>query len=160
MRNASRASEQALRRPGHHAPSLSWQAVSFAVVGASGTAITFVLLTLLHKVLGWRLELANVLAYGAGIVNNYIWNRLWTFRHVERRNMLHQGGQFAAVSLAGLVINTIVLSLLLHHGVNYVLGFGIAAVVTYGWNFAVNHRVTFRHRAPSAARPALPGEGD
>src|SRR5712692_7171932 len=138
----------------HHAPSLSWQAISFAAVGASGTVVTFGLLTLLHKVLGWRVELANIPAYGAGIVNNYVWNRMWTFRHVERRNVLHQGSQFVVISLVGMAINTAVLSFCIHHGINYVMAFGIAAAFTYGWNFYLNHRVTFRHHIHT---PHLPG---
>ncbi|MHB8578181.1 MAG: GtrA family protein [Dehalococcoidia bacterium] len=139
-----------------HAPSLSWQAMSFAAVGVSGTAVTFVLLTLLHKGLGWGIVVANVPAYAAGIVNNYTWNRVWTFRHIERRNMLHQGGQFAAVSLGGLIINTTVLWFCEHIGVAYLLSFGIAVVIAYGWNFYLNHKVTFRHRLP---RPHLHGHG-
>lgn len=139
-----------------HAPPLSWQAIQFAAVGASGTAVTFVLLTLLHKGLGWGIIIANVPAYAAGIVNNYFWNRVWTFRHVERRSLLHQGGQFAAVSLGGLVINTTVLWFCEHIGVSYLLSFAAAVAIAYGWNFYLNHKVTFRHSIP---HPHLPGHG-
>lgn len=141
-------------RSHRHTPSLSVQAISFAAIGASGTVITFVLLTLLHKGLGWEISLANIPAYGAGIVNNYTWNRIWTFRHVQHRNVLHQGGAFALVSLGGLLINTVVLAFLVHRGVNYLVSFAVAAVVAYGWNFGVNHQFTFRHKKAPVALTA------
>jgi len=132
-----------------HAPSMSWQAISFAFVGLSGTAISFLLLTMLHKGLGWQIVLANPIAYVAGIANNYVWNRLWTFRHVQRRNVLQQGGQFALVSLVGLLLHTATLSLLVYFGLHFVLSFGAATMVAFAWNFYVNHKITFRHQPPA-----------
>jgi dolichol-phosphate mannosyltransferase len=132
-----------------HAPPLSWQAISFAAIGLSGTAITFVILTMLHKGLGWKIAFANIPAYSAGIVNNYAWNRLWTFRHVEHKNVLHQGSQFVLVSVGGLIINTIVLTLVAH-SFDFRVAFVIAAGVAFFWNFGANHQLTFRHKAPVA----------
>ena len=162
--------------PRRHVPSLPWQAISFAVIGLTGTAITFILLTLLHKGLGWKIAFANIPAYCAGIVNNYAWNRLWTFRHVEHKPMLHQGGQFALVSVGGLIINTIVLTLLSHE-FDFRIAFAIAAGTAFFWNFGINHQLTFKHKAPAAlhaithphllhphhetpAPVTLPGDGD
>ncbi|HZU75494.1 MAG TPA: GtrA family protein [Dehalococcoidia bacterium] len=140
-----------------HTPSVSWQAIKFAVVGASGTALTFVLLTALHKGFGWPIWIANVPAYGAGIVNNYLWNRYWTFGHVARRNVLHQGSQFVAISVAGLVLNTIILQVVESATRDYYLAFLVAAGIVYCWNFVLNHQVTFRHTAEALRHPHLPG---
>ncbi len=138
-----------------HVPSLSWQAISFGVIGLSGTAITFVLLTLLHKGLGWKIAFANIPAYSAGIVNNYFWNRIWTFRHIDHKNVLHQGGQFALVSLGGLIINTIILTVA-SRAVDFRIAFAIAAGVAFFWNFALNHQVTFQHKVHAITHPHLP----
>src|SRR5262249_40371829 len=114
-----------------------------------------------HKGLGWQIWVANIPAYSAGIVNNYLWNRLWTFGHVERRNMLHQGGQFVVVSLIGLVVNTVILQLATHAQVPYLIAFLLAAGIVSAWNFAANHRVTFKptavHTAEVLRHPHLPG---
>jgi len=134
-----------------HAPSLSRQAISFAAIGLSGTAITFIILTVLHKGLDWKIAFANIPAYSAGIVNNYAWNRLWTFRHVEHKNVLHQGSQFVLVSIGGLIINTIVLTLVAH-SFDFRVAFVIAAAVAFFWNFGANHQLTFRHKGPAAIR--------
>lgn len=128
-------------------PALHWQAISFGLIGLSGTVITFVLLTLLHKGLGWGIALANLPAYSAGIVNNYTWNRLWTYRHQENGKVLQQGLQFGAISLCGLVINTAVLAGSEHAGAPYLAAFAGATVVTFFWNFTANHNLTFRHNA-------------
>jgi dolichol-phosphate mannosyltransferase len=149
------------------APSVSWQAVRFGMIGLTGTAISFVLFTLLNQRLGWRVVIANPIAYGAGIFNNYFWNRVWTYRHVERRNVLHQGSQFALISLGGLVLHTGILGLATRLGVSakrdffvYCAAYGLATAVSYAWNFSVNHRVTFRERAPKSlqvlAHPHVP----
>ncbi len=137
------------------APSVSWQAVRFGMIGLTGTAISFVLFTLLNQGLGWRVIVANPIAYGAGIVNNYFWNRVWNYRHVERRSVLHQGGQFALVSLVGLVLHTGILGVATRLGASarrdffvYCAAYAFATAVSYAWNFSVNHRVTFRERAP------------
>jgi putative flippase GtrA len=128
-------------------PAVHWQALWFAIIGGSGTIITFAILTFLHKGLGWGIALSNIPAYSAGILNNYTWNRLWTYRHVENGNVLQQGLAFAVISVCGLVINTTVLAGTEHAGVPYLLAFAIATVVTFGWNFTANHNLTFRHKA-------------
>lgn len=128
-------------------PSLQWQAISFGLIGLSGTAITASLLLILHGHLGWGIALANIPAYCAGIINNYTWNRLWTYRHLENGGVVQQGMQFAAISVCGLIINTAVLAGAVHAGVPEFIAFGIATGVTFCWNFSANHNLTFRHSA-------------
>jgi len=136
-------------------PSVSWQAIRFGMIGLTGTAISFVLFTLLNQRLGWRVIVANPIAYGAGIVNNYFWNRVWNYRHLERRSVLHQGGQFALISFGGLILHTGILGVATQLGVSvkhnflvYCAAYAGATAASYAWNFTVNHRITFRQRAP------------
>jgi len=148
-------------------PSVSWQAIRFGMIGLSGTVISFVLFTLLNQQLGWRVIVANPIAYGAGIVNNYFWNRIWNYRHVERRSVLHQGGQFALISLGALVLHTGILGFATRWGVGikrdffvYCAVYAGATAVSYAWNFTFNHHITFRERAPKTlqalAHPHVP----
>jgi putative flippase GtrA len=150
------------------APSISWQAIRFGMIGLTGTAISFVLFTFLNQRLGWRVIIANPIAYGAGIVNNYFWNRVWNYRHVERRNVLHQGSQFALISLGGLILHTAVLGVATRYfGVSaksnlfvYCAVYAAATGISYAWNFTINHHITFRERAPKTlqalAHPHVP----
>jgi putative flippase GtrA len=47
---------------------------------------------------------ANVVAYVAGMVNSFIWNRSWTFR--ARGKVLPQAVRFTVVNLVSLVLGT------------------------------------------------------
>lgn len=64
----------------------------FCVVGGSGLVVDMALLHVLASpaLLGWNLSLSKALAAEAGLVNNFIWNELWTFRD------LAQGGSAPA----------------------------------------------------------------
>jgi putative flippase GtrA len=48
--------------------------------------------------------IANVVAYIAGMVNSFIWNRSWTFR--ARGKVLPQAVRFTVVNLVSLVLGT------------------------------------------------------
>lgn len=54
----------------------------FCVVGATGMVVDMAVLHVLASAeqLGWNLSLSKVLAAEAGLINNFIWNELWTFR--------------------------------------------------------------------------------
>jgi len=150
-----------------HAPSISWTAIRFGLIGLSGTAISFALFTLLNQHFGWRVIIANPIAYGAGILNNFFWNRVWNYRHHQHNGLLHQGSQFALVSLGGMLLHTVALGVATRAGVSahtnfilYVLVYGGATALSYAWNFTMNHRMTFRDQAPATlhaiAHPHLP----
>ena len=55
----------------------------FLTVGAVGTFLDFSLLALL-KFLGFPTLFANSLSFSAGVVNNFTWNRLWTFADAKQ----------------------------------------------------------------------------
>ncbi|HNB37390.1 MAG TPA: GtrA family protein, partial [Anaerolineales bacterium] len=50
----------------------------FLTVGAMGTFLDFGLLTVL-KLAGLPTLIANSISFTAGLLNNFTWNRLWTF---------------------------------------------------------------------------------
>jgi len=123
----------------------------FLAVGAVGTLLDFSLLTLL-KLAGLPTLLANSLSFTAGLVNNFTWNRLWTFGDVIQPDWRRQLVQFTAVSLVGLALNNlIVLSL---EGIFGTMlgqpdwGYLPAKVIATGavvfWNYFANRMWTFK----------------
>src|SRR5574341_1992552 len=78
----------------------------FALVGALGTLIDFGLLMIGKELLGLPTALANILSFSAGTLNNFTLNRLWTYADARTKRPLLQLAQFAAVSAAGLGLNT------------------------------------------------------
>lgn len=123
----------------------------FLTVGALGTCIDIFLFISLRSGLGYSVLLANVVAYCAGMLNNYMLHRRWTYREIAHKAVGVQAFQFAVVSLTALALNT-VLVLLLTPVFGSVLGTRladlsaklVATVAGIGWNFFANHVWTFR----------------
>lgn len=123
----------------------------FLTVGALGTLIDFGILTVL-KLAGLPTLLANSLSFTAGLLNNFTWNRLWTFADSVKANWRRQLAQFTLVSLVGLALNNlIVLSL---EGVfsewfgaqwAYLPAKVIATGVVVFWNYFANRMWTFKN---------------
>jgi len=56
------------------------QGSKFLLVGVLNAVIGLGIIYSTYNLLGLNYKLANVLGYGCGIVNSFIWNRKWTFR--------------------------------------------------------------------------------
>jgi len=58
------------------------QFLRFCLVGVSGTGVDMVLLFLLadSKTLGWNIAVSKVCAAEIALLNNFLWNELWTFK--------------------------------------------------------------------------------
>jgi putative flippase GtrA len=123
----------------------------FAVVGASGTVIDLVLLTILKTGFGLPTVLANTLSYSAGIINNFALNRAWTFRDARTKSLAAQFVQFAIVSGIGLLLNDLIVVTLekpfgnlpgnMHAG--YIPAKIAATGLVLIWNFMANRLWTF-----------------
>lgn len=128
----------------------------FMVVGAGGTTLDFAILTVL-KLAGVATLLANTTSFSAGVVNNFWWNRQWTFAEARRQRWQAQLVQFAIVSLVGLAINNFVVALLEDVMGSWLgqptWGYLPAKVVATGvvvfWNYLANRHWTFNLEANS-----------
>jgi putative flippase GtrA len=129
---------RALRRPAN------WvQLAKFATVGASGYVVNLVVYTALLRGAGWHYALAATGSFIVAVTNNYIWNRLWTFRD-QRGHVAFQGLRFLVVALAAYVANLGILSLLILIGLDKVLAQAIAIVLVTPLNFVGNKLWSFR----------------
>ncbi|HEX9615843.1 MAG TPA: GtrA family protein [Anaerolineales bacterium] len=135
-------------------------AARFLLVGMLGTLVDFSLFALLHTPLGMPTLFANSLSYSAGILNNYILHRRWTFAHRPQRAASKQFSQFMGVSLSALLINNLVVLLLTssfsEQFAENAFGVYFAKVCAIGvgmiWNFLANHLWIFR-AAPASDPP-------
>jgi len=120
-----------------------------------GTLIDITLFAGLYTWLGAPTLAANTLSYSAGIVNNFVWHRCWTFAHRPPKPTGAQFSQFAVVSLSALMLNNLLVLLLApslgtlfaHAGYGTLLAKICATGVGLGWNFFVNNLWTFRDAA-------------
>jgi dolichol-phosphate mannosyltransferase len=126
----------------------------FCLVGMSGVVIDMALLYLLSdpSTLHWGLTRSKLLASEAALINNFIWNDLWTFGEISR--LQNQWGQrlkrflkFNAICAFGLLLNVLILNFEFNklHMNRYAANLIAIAIVTiwnYGTNWKLNWRVT------------------
>ena len=120
------------------------QFVKFAIVGASGTVVNFIVAHALEKTtaLGWFADFS--IGFMAGGVSNYFLNRVWTFR--SRRNPLVEGTQFLAVSAVALIAGNVVIAAAQRSGFHHFTLTWLAATIAGVFiNFFLNKYWTFRH---------------
>lgn len=88
-------------------------------------------------------QLAAVAAFAVAVVNNFLWNRYWTFRSTAAPTSF-QAPRFFAVSIASLGLNLAVLELIWQAGaVGPLAAQAIAVAVATPFNFLGNRLWTF-----------------
>ncbi|MDO8582170.1 MAG: GtrA family protein [bacterium] len=116
----------------------------YAIVGASNTALDFVVYIALTRVVGFYFLAANLFSYALVMVWSFFWNKHWTF---VNPSPLHRG-QF----LKFLLVN--VVALLLSQGILFITVtqlywfdlWGKALTISVGvfWSFTMHRLWTFR----------------
>lgn len=121
------------------------QLAKFCAVGAVGYLLNLgVYDGLLHA--GLHYLLAATCSFLVAVTNNYVWNRVWTFRD-RRAGIAAQGTRFFVVALASLAVNLGVLHLLILGGAGKLVAQAAAIVIVTPLNFLGNRLWSFRHRA-------------
>lgn len=128
------------RRPANWA-----QLFQFGVVGAVGYVVNLAVFAALTVLFDVQHIAAAVLAFCVAVSNNFLWNRIWTFREsAEGGHTGFQATRFFAVSLAGLAVNLAVLALLVDLlGAPDIPSQAIAIAVATPVNFIGNKLWTF-----------------
>jgi len=129
---------RALRRPAN------WvQLAKFGAVGATGYVVNLAVYTALLRGAGWHYAYAATVSFLVAVTNNYVWNRVWTFRH-QRGHVAFQGLRFFVVALVAYLANLGILSALIALGMDKVLAQAIAIVLVTPLNFVGNKLWSFR----------------
>jgi len=121
------------------------QLVKFCLVGATGYVVNLAVYTVLLEAADFHYLPAAIGSFLVAVTNNYLWNRVWTFRH-QRGHVVLQGARFLVVSTLALGANLLVLHLLVSAGLGEVVAQAIAIVVVTPVNFVGNKLWSFRHR--------------
>jgi putative flippase GtrA len=137
-----------LRRRATHAlrQRHNWeQLAKFCVVGASGYAVNLAVYSLLLNWANFAYWLAATGSFLVAVTNNYVWNRVWTFRH-QRGHFAYQGLRFFIVSLTVYGANLGLLTGFVHAGLGKIVSQAIAVVLVTPLNFIGNKLWSFRRR--------------
>jgi putative flippase GtrA len=123
----------------------SWeQLLRFALVGASGYVVNLAVFALAVEGAGLGHRAGAVLAFGVALTNNFIWNRVWTFR-ARAGHAGFQAARFVTVSLTAFGVSLGVLELLVSvAGLPDVGAQAIAIVCATPLNFVGNRLWSFR----------------
>lgn len=134
----------------HSAAWREWKRVfKFGLVGLSGIVVNLGILQLLLMA-GISGYVALFFAIAVAILNNFIWNDLWTFRTSPQRQVTSIWQRlwlFYTVSAGGAIINYAIAVLLIHFiGMNIILSDIIGILIGFSWNFLINRRFTWGRR--------------
>jgi putative flippase GtrA len=88
-------------------------------------------------------RLAATGSFVVAVTNNYLLNRLWTFRHA-RGHFAFQGLRFFTVALLAYVGNLAILTILVELGTGQIISQAIAIVLVTPANFIGNKLWSFR----------------
>jgi putative flippase GtrA len=119
--------------------------LQFGLVGLSGFVIDFALTWLCKEKLKWNKFVANSIGFTVAVVNNFYWNKKWTFASSDQTIWTSQFIKFVVFSLIGLLINNLLLHLFndkLH--VRFYVAKFFAIVCVFVWNFGTNYFFNFR----------------
>lgn len=138
-----------------HHQSAAWRewkkVLKFGMVGLSGILVNLALLFLLVEYAHFNKDLASPVAIEISILNNFIWNDLWTFAAEKDRRFSsrwHRLAAFNMVSIGGAVINYVIFLVLTGwFAVYYMAAQFIGILVAFIWNFMVNRRFTYTRKS-------------
>jgi putative flippase GtrA len=122
------------------------QLAKFCVVGASGYVVNLAVYAALLKGADFHYIPAATCSFVVAVTNNYLWNRLWTFRH-NRGHFAFQGLRFFVVAVIAYLGNLAILAALVALGLGEIVSQAIAIVLVTPANFIGNKLWSFRrHR--------------
>jgi putative flippase GtrA len=119
------------------------QLVKFCVVGVTGYIVNLGVYVALLDGANLHYRLAATGSFLVAVTNNYLWNRLWTFRH-RRGHFAYQGLRFLVVSVIVYVANLGILTTLVELGSGKIVSQAIAIVLVTPFNFIGNKLWSFR----------------
>jgi putative flippase GtrA len=141
--------------------------MKFGAVGASGVVVNLGVLYVAQEFLfsaiqvpDMRLNASLALAIFVATINNFFWNRAWTWRdrqHSPDKHLLLHFGQYAVACWVGIVLQFVLTKLLVMY-FHYLAANAAAIVFASVFNFAVNNFWTFRtHKSTDEiALPNIP----
>jgi putative flippase GtrA len=121
------------------------QLVKFGLVGATGFVINVSVFAFCLRVLDVHYRIAYVIAFCVAVTNNFVWNRVWTFRHQkDDSHVAMQGARFFAVSLVAAAAGFILLEAFVRAGMPKIPAEMLAVSLVVPISFLGNKHWSFR----------------
>lgn len=135
----------------------------FALVGISGTVVDFSFFNIFSVFFGLPVVLSSIFSFSIAVVNNFYWNRVWTYPESKNAKLADQLTKFGIVSVLGLIIRTPMFALIEKPVIQFshtyfsnvfpidpvIIGHNIALavviIVVLFWNYFVNRIWTYKN---------------
>ena len=136
--------------------------LKFALVGLSGTVVDFTVFNLCISSFHFESVTASVCSFSLAVINNFIWNRNWTYPESKATSIGSQLVKFGIISIIGLVIRTPLFAYLENPiislaeqtvtsnfplspvTIGHNVSLAIAIVVVLFWNYFANRYWTYK----------------
>ena len=131
---------------------LSFEVVRYGLISVVALAVDMALLAMLTQAFHVHYLVAASCSFLSGGVVAYLLSVRYVFRYHRLQLRVMEGVAFVALGIAGLIVNTIVLSVLVGHaGLHVMTGKAAAAVATFGVNFLLRKFALFTPRQAEVA---------
>lgn len=134
------------------------QAAKFISIGMLNTAIDFLVLNLLILLFGTGSHgelyaVFKAISFASAVVNSYVFNKYWVFKHDGGESRLREGFLFFLVSGIGFLLNVSIstasfIFISVHTSLSGALSANIGAVIgsvlVLAWNFAGYKLIVFK----------------
>jgi len=111
------------------------QFIKFSIVGLSNTLIDIGIFQALIAYTPIYYVVANIISFLFGVLNSYIWNRVWTFKSPNKK-IGKEFTRFVIISMVGLALNTLFLVVFMEvFDFPSFLGKVLATILVLIWNF-------------------------
>jgi len=84
--------------------------IKFSIVGISGTIVDFAIFNFLSIMASMPVLISSIFSFCVAVVNNFYWNRYWTYPESKEASSREQLIKFFIVSLMGLIFRTFLFS--------------------------------------------------
>jgi dolichol-phosphate mannosyltransferase len=124
--------------------------IRFGIVGFSGVFVDLGIFYCLHILLNLDLTFSAMLSTEVAIINNFLWNDLWTFGDISDKQQLASQRlqrflRFNLICFVGLIFNVLIVNFLVYQfAINeFIAKLGAIIFVTL-WNFGINFGLNWK----------------
>ena len=144
--------------------------LKFLFVGITGAVVDFGIMNLMRIVVGLSLVWSQAISFSVAVINNFLWNRYWTYPDSRSKAPYRQLIQFFLINLVGILVRTplvtwfdkLILNFLDKSSYslpleNYIISQNLALTGAIGiillWNFFANRYWTYSDVPKEAPQP-------
>ena len=124
----------------------SLEIYKFALVGVCSSIVVLLFMTFFTSTFGIFYAFSAIISLEIGVVTAFFMHERWTFTKTPKIDMAKiRFVKYNIFSLFGFGINELILIILTNKfGMHYIISEGIAILITFGFNYIINKKLTWK----------------